>query len=126
MTAIIPGPKFNTYKENSNNFTNNKSEEDRIRELHIHENQRINSAEKVTEMLRQYKDNHGLAVDGGGITLNNELDVTEYKNHQVNNSKAAFESENGEVSITRDDEDEVETKEATSAGSAGGFSGPLR
>ena len=125
MTSIINGPKFNTYKENANNFTNNKSEMDRIRELHIHEHQRLDSATKVTNMLKQYKDNHGLVEDSEGITVNNELDVTEYKNHKVNDSEATFESENGEVSITRED-DEVETKEATSAGSSGAFAGPLR
>ena len=120
-----PGHKWTAYKENSNNFNNNESEMDRIRELHIHEHQRINAAQKVTDMLKQYKENHGLTEDSAGITLNNELDVTEYKNHKVNNSEPTFESENGEVSISREDE-EVDTKEATSAGSAGAFSGPLR
>ncbi len=116
MTSLHwPGHKWNTYKENSNNFTNNESEMDRIRELHIHEHQRINSAKKVTDMLKQYKENHGLVEDSGGITLNSELDVTEYKNHKVNNGEPPFESE-----------EETETKEATSAGSAGGFVGPLK
>lgn len=110
-----PGHKWNAYKQNSNNFTNNDAEMDRIRDLHIHENQRLDAATKVTGLLKQYKENHGLVEDAEGITVNNELDVTEYKNHKVNNGEPPFESEEA-----------VENMEATSAGSAGAFSGPLR
>ena len=110
-----PGHKWNAYKENSNNYKSNDAEMDRIRELHIHENQRLDAANKITGMLKQYKDNHGLMEDEKGINVTSDLEVTEYKNHPINDGETPFKSE-----------EEVETKEATSASSAGGFVGPLK
>tara|TARA_R110002020_G_scaffold288830_1_gene504310 strand:+ start:357 stop:707 length:351 start_codon:yes stop_codon:yes gene_type:complete len=110
-----PGHKWNAYKQTSKNYNSNDGEIDRIRELHIHEHQRLNAATKVTNMLKQYKDNHGLMEDEKGINVTSDLEVTEYKNHPINDGETPFKSE-----------EEVETKEATSASSAGGFVGPLK